>query len=225
MINTDTRISFHYKNKKGEDIISQINKIANSGQNNTYKNIINTPYSSTNCNTIGADLFPFKNDVSSKYEFDITVPMMKPFELIRYVTDRMTSTENTSDWSDCVFYQDKHGTYHLNSFRNIFSQTNQLKFAQQVSESATEEPSHLVVNYSFNKVYNIQMDKLNGIYGMQFAISDFKPTTKTVTQTTVLGTNIISKSDEQNGPNNDMSLHDTIVNYFGNQLGSIITHM
>ena len=72
-----------------------------------------------------------------------------------------------------------------------------------------------------NKVYNIQMDKLNGIYGMQFAISDFKPETKTVTSTTVLGTNIISQGEDNNGPSNDMSLHDTIVKYFGNQLGSI----
>lgn len=221
LINTDTRISFHYKNKKGEDIISQVNKIVNSGQNNSYKNVINNSYSSTNCNSNGSNLFPFKNDISTKYEFDLTVPMWKPFELIRYVADRMTSSENTSDWSDCVFYQDKHGVYHLNSFRNIFNQANQLKFAQQISESASEEPSHLVESYSFNKVYNSQTDKLNGIYGMQFAISDFKPEAKTVTQTTVLGTNIVSQSDEKNGPHGDMSLHDTIVNYFGNQLGSI----
>lgn len=221
LINTDTRISFHYKNKKGEDIINQIKKIANSPQNNSYKNIINNNYSSINCNNNSTDLFPFKNDVSSKYEFDITVPMLKPFELIRYITDRMTSSENTSDWSDCIFYQDKKGVFHLNSFRNIFNQSNRLLFAQQLTQSINEEPSHLVESYNFNKIYNIQLDKLNGIYGLQFAISDFKPETKTVTSTTILGTNIISQSDEKNGPKSNMSLHDTIVNYFGNQLGSI----
>ena len=221
LINTDTRISFHYTKKKGEDIISQINKIVNSGQNNSYKNVINNSYASSNCNQNGTDLFPFKKDVSTKYEFDLTVPMWKPFELIRYISDRIISSENTSEWSDCVFYQDKKGVYHINSFRNIFNQANQLKFAQQLTGDVTQEPSHLVESYSFNKIYNAQVDKLNGIYGMQFAISDFKPETKTVSATTVLGTNIISKSDEKNGPQGNMSLHDTIIKYFGNQLGSI----
>lgn len=227
LINTDTRISFHYKKMKGEDIIKKINSIVNSEQSSNYKNVINNTYQSTNCNQNGADMFPFKSDVSTKYEFDLYVPMWKPLQLIEYIKDRCVSNENTNEWADTVFYQDKKGVYHFSSFKNVFQKSNQLQFAQQLTPDITNEPSHLVISYTFNKIYDIQLDKLNGIYGVQFGIADFKPETSVITSSTVLGIDLGATSEEREGTDGivkadgTMNLQNYINDYFGDSLGSI----
>jgi len=192
LVNTDTRISWHFKKTKAEDIIKKIGSSANGELNSPYKNAVSQGYRS---GMSIQNLFNFKSDASTLHELDIYVPMMKPFELIRYVADRALSTDGSeTKWSDCLFYQSKDGTFHFDSFKNLFKKK-PLVFGQQISQGMMQEKMHLIETYTFNKIYNIQEDKLNGIYGLQFAIADFKPTARKVSQTTVLGTNIVSKDD------------------------------
>lgn len=214
MLNTDNRISWHFKQAKGEDIIKKIQSLSQHSINRIYQDAMKTQYSKSAINS-SQELFNFKADTSTKHEFDVYVPMMKPLELIRWVTDRCVSQNSPCKWSDCLFYQSKDGVFHFNSFINLFS-TDSLVFSQQIAESASSEKQHLIESYTFNKIYNTQIDKLNGIYGLQFAIADFKPTTKTVTQSTVLGTTIASNDSlpGSKGDGNKMQLHESIKEYF-----------
>ena len=225
LMNTDTRISWHFKNVKGEDIIKKIGDIASNDVNKPYLEAMKTPYGGNGGVKSNQNLFDFTADVSTQHELDIYVPMMKPFELIRYLADRVVSSGNQSDggdnncsWSDCLFYQDKNGKFHLNSFKNIFKNGDPITLSQQIADNATQEKQHIIESYSFNKIYNIQVDKLNGIYGVHYAIADFKPSTKIATEQTVLGTSITSSSgiDQKN---NSLSLRNTIARYFDNKLG------
>jgi len=225
LMNTDTRISWHFKNVKGEDIIKKIGDIAQNAVNAPYRQAMSMSFGGSGGISSSQGLFDFKADVSTQHELDIYVPMMKPFELIRYLADRVVSSGNQSDggdnncsWSDCVFYQDKNGKFHLNSFKNLFKNGSPITLSQQIADNATQEKQHLIESYSFNKIYNIQVDKLNGIYGVQYAIADFKPSTKKATQQSVLGTSIMATSgiDQKN---NSLSLRNTIARYFDNKLG------
>ena len=221
LMNTDTRISWHFKETKGEDIIKKIGDVAENAVNKPYRDAMSTEFAGAKLSS-SQKLFDFKADVSTQHNLDIYVPMMKPFELIRYLADRVVSNDNPCSWSDCLFYQDKKGTFHLNSFKNLFNKGDALTFSQQIADSTTEEKQHLIETYTFNKIYNIQMDKLNGIYGVQFAIADFKPTTRIATQQTVLGTNIAAGSSVGDDKKSDsLSLHGTITRYFGGSLGPI----
>ena len=215
LMNTDTRISWHFKDKKGEEIIKKIGEVAENSINQPYRNAMSGVYGGAKLSS-SQKLFDFKADVSTQHQLDIYVPMMKPLELIRYLADRVVSQDNPCEWSDCLFYQDKQGTFHLNSFKNMFKDS--LTFTQQIATDATQEKQHLIESYTFNKIYNIQVDKLNGIYGVQFAIADFKPTTKKTTQATVLGTNISAGSGAAGSTSektDSLSLHDSIRRYFG----------
>ena len=218
LLNTDNRISWHFKQTKGEDIIKKISSLASSSVNAPYRDAMRGSFSKSKLSS-SQDLFSFTSDVSTQHDFDMYVPMMKPFELIRWVADRVVSSDNPCKWSDCLFYQTKDGKFHLNSFKNLFGK-DPLVFTQQIAVSASEEKRHMIESYTFNKIYNIQQDKLNGIYGLQFAIADFKPTTKTVTQSTVLGTNIASNDQAAGQKTGDISLHKTITRYFSS-LGSV----
>ena len=223
LMNTDTRISWHFKNMKGEDIIKKIETLAENGSNAPYRTAMGLPLSGGNFTPKEQKLFDFKADVSTREDLDIYVPMMKPFELIRYIADRVISSDSENSncrWSDCLFYQDKNGTYHLNSFKQLFKQKDPIVFSQQIASNATQEMQHLIESYTFNKIYNIQTDKLNGIYGVQFAIADFKPTTKKTTIETVLGTNIMSNSGEDKSADS-LKLHESIDKYFDHSLGPI----
>lgn len=224
LMNTDTRISWHFKNMKGEDIIKKIETLAMNDVNQPYRKAMELPLKGGDFTPKEQKLFNFKADVSTKEDLDIYVPMMKPFELIRYIADRAVSTDSEGTncrWSDCLFYQDKDGTFHLNSFKNLFKQDNPIVFSQQIASNATQEMQHIIESYTFNKIYNIQTDKLNGIYGVQFAIADFKPTTKKTTIETVLGTNIMSSSGDGKETVDSLKLHESIDKYFGHSLGPI----
>ena len=216
MMNTDNRISWHFKQAKGEEIIGKIKTLADNGVNGIYKTAMKAQYSQSRISS-SQEIFNFKADTSTQNQFDIYVPMMKPLELIRWIADRCVSQGNPCRWSDCLFYQTKDGTFHLNSFINMFN-SSPLVFTQQIAESMVEEKHHLIESYTFNKIYNTQIDKLNGIYGLQFAIADFKPSTKTVTQSTVLGTTIASSDTlpGSKGGGNKVALHDSIKQYFRN---------
>ena len=213
LLNTDNRISWHFKQMKGEDIIKKIETLASNGINAPYKNAMTAVYTGAKLSS-SQNLFDFKSDVSTLESFDIYVPMMKPLELIRWIADRTVSEKGECTWADCLFYQDKKGTFHLNSFKNLFGKS-PLVFGQQISGSATVEKHHLIESYTFNKIYNIQTDKLNGIFGLQFAIADFKPTTRKVTQSTVLGTNIAANSGDPSGSQStsSISLRNTVTSY------------
>ncbi len=222
LMNTDTRISWHFKDKKGEEIIKKIGEVAENSINQPYRNAMSGVYGGAKLSS-SQKLFDFKADVSTQHQLDIYVPMMKPFELIRYIADRVISSDSENSncrWSDCLFYQDKNGTYHLNSFKQLFKQSDPIVFSQQIASNATQEMQHLIESYTFNKIYNIQTDKLNGIYGVQFAIADFKPTTKKTTIETVLGTNIMSNSGEDKSADS-LKLHESIDKYFNHSLGPI----
>ena len=219
LMNTDTRLCWHFKETKGEDIIKKIGDVAENSVNKPYRDAMSTQFAGAKLSS-DQKLFDFKADVSTQHNLDIYVPMMKPFELIRYLADRVVSSDNPCSWSDCLFYQDKKGTFHLNSFKNLFTQGDSLTFTQQIATDVTKEKQHLIESYAFNKIYNIQVDKLNGIYGVQFAIADFKPTTKIATQQTVLGTNIAASSGDDK-QTDSLSLHGTITRYFGGKLGPI----
>ena len=219
LMNTDTRISWHFKNIKGEDIIKKIGTLAENQANKPYLTALTLPVNGGKLKSPNQKLFDFSADVTTQFDLDIYVPMMKPLELIRYLADRVVSSgaaagDNPCAWSDCLFYQDKHGKFHLNSFRNLFKQSNPIVLTQQIAENMTSEKEHLIESYSFNKIYNIQVDKLNGIYGVHFAIADFKPSTKKTTEQTVLGTNIVSNTGGGKATNS-LSLHDSIATYFG----------
>lgn len=213
MLNTDNRISWHFKQAKGEEIIQKIKSLADNSINSVYKEAMRSNVSKSQISS-NQDIFNFKADTSTKHQFDLYVPMMKPFELIRWIADRAVSNGSPCKWADCLFYQSKDGSFHLDSFKNLFGKK-PLTFTQQIATSATEEKMHLIESYTFNKIYNTQVDKLNGIYGLQFAIADFKPSTKTVTQSTVLGTTIASGDSLAGGKeNNSLSLHQTVKTYF-----------
>ena len=201
MLNTDNRISWHFKQAKGEEIIQKIKSLADNSINSVYKEAMRSNVSKSQISS-NQDIFNFKADTSTKHQFDLYVPMMKPFELIRWIADRAVSNGSPCKWADCLFYQSKDGSFHLDSFKNLFGKK-PLTFTQQIATSATEEKMHLIESYTFNKIYNTQVDKLNGIYGLQFAIADFKPSTKTVTQSTVLGTTIASGDSLAGGKENN----------------------
>ena len=224
LVNTDTRISWHFKSMKGEDIIKKIETLAENDVNEPYRTAMQLQLRGGDFTPKDQKLFNFKADVSTREDLDIYVPMMKPFELIRYIADRVVSTDSESSnckWSDCLFYQDKNGTFHLNSFKNLFKQSNPIVLSQQIASNVTQEMQHIIESYTFNKIYNIQTDKLNGIYGVQFAIADFKPTTKKTTIETVLGTNIMSGSGDGKDTPDSLKLHQSIDRYFDHSLGPI----
>ena len=213
LLNTDNRISWHFKQVKGEDIIKKIASLCSTSINMPYKTIMERQFTQKRLSS-SQKLFDFNADVSTLHELDMYVPMMKPFELIRWIADRVVSSENSGgNWSDCLFFQTKDGKFHLSSFKRLFDRS-PLVFTQQLATSATAEKQHMIESYTFNKIYDIQEDKLNGIYGLQFAIADFKPTTSKVTQSTVLGTTIASNAGEGGPKTNALSLHDTVVSYF-----------
>lgn len=219
LMNTDTRISWHFKNMKGEDIIKKLQGVAENKVNEPYSKALEMDVCGGQVKSPNKKLFDFSADASTQFDFDIYVPMMKPLELIRYIADRVVSSgDNPCAWSDCLFYQDKEGKFHLDSFRNLFKKGSPIVLTQQIAENMTSEKEHLIESYTFNKIYNLQVDKLNGIYGVHFAIADFKPSTKKTTEQTILGTNIVANSGADKATDS-LSLRSTIDSYFGHSLG------
>lgn len=190
LINNDTRLAIRYKDKF-ENIIDKIEHTININSENQCYREIQKKY------VLQDDPFQFKVDddlsVQTNYEMNFVSPMWKPLQLIPYLARRAVSADsdslNSNRFCDCHFFQNRKGEFIFTNYKAMFD--NQLEdihkegvvLEKRIGNSASnslngailphEEPRYTIINYSFPKIFNVQMQKARGLFGFTDNVVDF----------------------------------------------------
>ena len=191
ILNNDIRLSIQYE-EKVEDVIEKIGKVYNytdkNSTSNKYKNVLEK-FDNKN----RTEVFNYKkNDETSTdtmHKFKFVIPNWKPLTALQYLTSRTVSTNFTSNlentFCDCILYQNRHGEIIFTNYKNMFEYpligktdgiitlVKRPGNIEALDDFNTLETKRHILKYTFSNLFNSQIQKSSGQFGLSEYITNF----------------------------------------------------